>query len=340
MHFLRNRPYLLVALLVIPLLAMTTTTPIFLVVNRHIEMLPIVWLAALVPLSLSWILNYHMYRWLKGKVILQWLVTTSIMMIIATTIRSIFVDDIQRYVSTSNDPFLHQVPPLFTSLGLVKLNNTLIIVFQTLIRYRLQQVQFVKDLSEAKLQRVQAQYENLRNQIHPHFLFNTLNTLKILVHKDADKAEEYILKVSDFLRTSLQSNQSVTSSVQEDLRVAVNYLEIQEVRFKDCFTLHVDVNAAAKEKFVPVLTFQSLFENILKHNRLSKQQPIRIDVRSVDEETIEVVNTLIPLESDRMESTGTGLFNLNERFKLLGGSEVEIQESKTAFTVRIHCLEK
>jgi LytS/YehU family sensor histidine kinase len=198
----------------------------------------------------------------------------------------------------------------------------------------------VKDLSEAKLQRVQAQYENLRNQIHPHFLFNTLNTLKILVHKDADKAEAYILKVSDFLRTSLQSNQTLSHTVEEDLRVAMIYLEIQEVRFKDCFALDVELTDEIKQQMVPVLTFQCLFENILKHNRLSKQQPIRIGVRQVGDASIEVSNTLIPLESDRMESTGTGLFNLNERFKILGGTEVEISESKSFFNVKIQSLSK
>jgi two-component system LytT family sensor kinase len=340
MHFLRNRPYFAVAILVIPLLAMTTTTPIFLVVNRHIDMLPVVWVMATIPLTISWILNYHMYRWLKGKVILQWLVTTAIMLLIASTVRGILIDDIKEYLIMSEDPWLRQPPPLLTTLGLVKLDNTLIIVFQTLIRYRLQQVQFVKDLSEAKLQRVQAQYENLRNQIHPHFLFNTLNTLKILVHKDADKAEAYILKVSDFLRTSLQSNQTLSLTVEEDLRVAMNYLEIQEVRFKDCFVLDVDLTDEIKQQMVPVLTFQCLFENILKHNRLSKQQPIRIGVKQVGDASIEVTNTLIPLESDRMESTGTGLFNLNERFKILGGTEVEISEANMTFTVKINSLSK
>jgi LytS/YehU family sensor histidine kinase len=197
----------------------------------------------------------------------------------------------------------------------------------------------INDLSEAKLHRMQAQYENLRNHIHPHFLFNALNTLKILIHKDPDQAEAYILKVSEFLRSSLQSTHRAKLPVADDLRIAVNYLQIQEVRFKNCFELHIEMDQIASSKGLPILAIQSLFENILKHNRLSKAEPIHIWVKTEGPSCLVITNTRIPLESERMESTGTGLFNLSERFKLLGGQPIEIQETPLAFVVKMYYLE-
>jgi LytS/YehU family sensor histidine kinase len=136
----------------------------------------------------------------------------------------------------------------------------------------------------------------------------------------------------------LQSTHSSTLPVTEDLRIAVNYLQIQEVRFKDCFHLHVQIDDVAKAKMLPILTIQCLFENILKHNRLSKSQPIQIWVKSEGQGSLIVTNTRIPLESDLLESTGTGLFNLSERFKLLGGNALDISETQNVFSVRFNLL--
>lgn len=338
MQFLRTRPYFTIALIVVPLLAMITTTPIFLVINQRLQLLPIIWLVASGLLALAWFMNYWLFRILQGRLLLLWTITTLIMITIDLVPRLCFQQDMESFLAIHANPWLKSPPPPFMSMGVVILNNTLILVFQTLVRYRLQQVQMVKDLSEAKLQRVQAQYENLRNHIHPHFLFNTLNTLKILIHKDPDQAENYILKVSDFLRSSLQSTHSAALPATEDLRIAVNYLQIQEVRFKDCFELHLDMEPIHPTKGLPILAIQSLFENILKHNRLSKSQPIHIWVRNEGHQSMVITNTRIPLESERIESTGTGLFNLSERFKILGGAPIEIEETLVAFTVRMHYL--
>ena len=336
--FFKRHPFFLVALIVVPLLSMTTTTPIFLVLDNSLDVLPIIWLLGCVPLTVSWLLNYHVYDRVKGKVWLQWLITTSIMTIITAGIRFLFEGNLIAFLEGANGAPVRRVPPLLTTIGVVKMNNTLIIAFQTLVRYRLKEVQLVKELGETKLLRVQAQYENLKNQIHPHFLFNTLNILKILVHKDQVKAEEYIIKVSDFLRVSIQSSQTAIQTVEEDLKIASNYLEIQEVRFKDTFYLNSTLSDKVLKRNIPILTFQCLFENALKHNKLSKQRPLEIRVEALDEETILVTNTLVPLDGERMESTGTGLANLRERFVLLGAESPEIVETEHSFGIKLKLL--
>jgi sensor histidine kinase YesM len=336
--FFKRHPFFLVALIVVPLLSMTTTTPIFLVLDNSLEVLPVIWLLGCVPLTVSWLLNYHIYEKVKGKIWLQWLITTSIMTIITAGIRFLFEGNLIAFLEGVNGAPVRRVPPLLTTVGVVKMNNTLIVAFQTLVRYRLKEVQLVKELGETKLLRVQAQYENLKNQIHPHFLFNTLNILKILVHKDPVKAEEYIIKVSDFLRVSIQSSQTAIQTVEEDLRIASNYLEIQEVRFKDTFYLNSVLPDDILKKNIPILTFQCLFENALKHNKLSKQRPLEIRIEALDDETILVTNTLVPLDGERMESTGTGLANLRERFVLLGAESPEIIETEHSFGMKLKLL--
>lgn len=335
---LKRFPFLTVALIVIPLLSMTTTTPIFLVLDNSVSLLPFIWIMGCVPLSISWLLNYHVFNAVQGRVWLQWFITTAIMTSLVYTLRSTFEVEVLNFMETTNGAPVKQIPPLLTVIGIVKLNNTLIIVFQTLVRYRLNEVQLAKALNDAKIAQIEAQYENLKNQIHPHFLFNTLNILKTLVHKDPEKVEQYILKVSSFLRASLKSSDAALISVEEDLNIALNYLEIQELRFKDAFRIHVDLSEEYLKQQIPVLTFQCLIENILKHNTLSKNQPVLIDITGSEKRVITVSNTLFPRVAADGFSTSTGLKNLMKRFVLLGMEEPVIHKTEKTFGVNFNTL--
>lgn len=290
------------------------------------------------PLTVSWLINYKVYNLVRGKIWLQWLITTAIMTTFVYTLRSAFELEVMQFMEATNGAPVKQIPPLLTTIGIVKLNNTLIIVFQTLVRYRLKEVQLAKELNEVKIAQIEAQYENLKNQIHPHFLFNTLNVLKTLVHKDADKAEQYIHKVSSFLRASLKSSDAALVSVEEDLNIALNYLEIQELRFKDAFRIHVELSTDSLKQQIPVLTFQCLMENALKHNTLSRNQPIQINILEDGQNTIVVSNSIIPRLAAEDVSTGTGLNNLMKRFVLLGMKEPVICKTEHLFGVEINTL--
>lgn len=290
------------------------------------------------PLTVSWLINYKVYNLVRGKIWLQWLITTAIMTTFVYTLRSAFELEVMQFMEATNGAPVKQIPPLLTTIGIVKLNNTLIIVFQTLVRYRLKEVQLAKELNEVKIAQIEAQYENLKNQIHPHFLFNTLNVLKTLVHKDADKAEQYIHKVSSFLRASLKSSDAALVSVEEDLNIALNYLEIQELRFKDAFRIHVELSTDSLKQQIPVLTFQCLMENALKHNTLSRNQPIQINILEDGQNTIVVSNSIIPRLAAEDVSTGTGLNNLMKRFVLLGMKEPVIRKTEHLFGVEINTL--
>jgi two-component system, LytTR family, sensor kinase len=336
--FAKRYPFFLVALVVVPLLSMATTTPVFLVLDNSLSILPFVWIMACLPLTLSWLFNYFIFNSVGGRVWLQLVITTSCMVVVSILVRYLLEDQMIAFIENVNGRQIKRLPPSLTTVGVVVMNNLLIVVFQTLVRYRLKEVQLVKELGEVKLLQIEAQYDNLKNQIHPHFLFNALNVLKILVYKDPAMAEEYILKVSDFLRASLQASKTTVLTVEEDLKIARNYLAIQEVRFKEGFQLSIDLPEAVMNRNIPILTFQCLFENALKHNKLSKQDPLLLFLSFKGEDVIEVRNTRRPLEARQIESTGTGLRNLSERFVLLRGKELRIFRTENTFEVQLTLL--
>jgi sensor histidine kinase YesM len=330
-----------VAVVVIPILGMLSTTPVYMVTGNDISILPLIWLFACLPLSFSWIMNHKLYGKIGHRPVVYFTVSIAIMVVLSAGMRLLFQNQLFAYLEIYKSPQIRNIPPIITSSMMAALDNVMIILFQTLARYRLTQVRMIQDLSEAQIQRMNAQYENLRNQIHPHFLFNALNTLKILIKKDQKQAETYIIKLSAFLRSSIESSTTSLFSIREDLNIAKNYLEIQEVRFPHGFTFECRIPEHLQDQLnVPILTFQSLFENALKHNQINAENPIHILVEIDENNTIHVSNTNIPLQGERADSTGVGLHNLNQRFKIIGGTEVNITQNSDKFCVSFKPLEK
>lgn len=251
-----------------------------------------------------------------------------------------WVDQNVSFVHFMDDTIgINRKPPLLTGSLVAVLNNALIIVFQMLLRYRENQISIVKDLAAARVSQVEAQYQNLRNQVHPHFLFNSLNTLKVLVKRDPLKAEGYILKLSQFLRTTLQADKDDLVSVENDLAVGLNYLEIQGIRFEGGFRIENKLKLdESNTDQVPILTFQTLFENILKHNKVSEEDPIVIKIYQDEFGFLVVDNSIHSNWGSSEDSTGVGLENLRKRFILKGGEDINVDHTETTFSVKFKAL--
>lgn len=327
------------AFVVVPLLALLTTTPIYFAIGNDMAYLPVVWLAVSMPLAVAWIVNYKLYNRLGHTPWKYYLASTLAIGAMSTTLRLIREIPEVQLLAPSPLEHIRTIPPIISTVILSLLNNTLIIVFQTLIRYRITQVNMVRDLADAQLQRVQAQYENLRNQIHPHFLFNALNTLRILIRRKPDQAEEYVLHLSSFLRQSLEASKDASFTLLTDWRLTQDYLRIQQVRFGKGFEVWCTLsNEEMEHGKVPILTTLTLVENALKHNQLSEDNPIKIVLERNSDGSFSLTNNVVPLEAERAESTGIGLHNLNERFKILGGKELDIRQHSGTFEVRFFTL--
>lgn len=201
----------------------------------------------------------------------------------------------------------------------------------------LQDMKVKVDLENSQLRSVNAETVNqlLRQQIQPHFLFNALNVLKSLIRKYPDTAEEYLISLSDFLRASVNQNKKVLVPLAEELKICRDYMEMQKIRFGNALDYQVNI-MDTDTGYLPVFSLQPLLENAIKHNELTTSFPLRIRISETDG-WVEVANNLQPKRS-LSESTGNGLTNLSERYRILSGDPVQIIDNREGFVVKIRLL--
>ncbi|MCS3050433.1 histidine kinase [Parabacteroides johnsonii] len=179
-----------------------------------------------------------------------------------------------------------------------------------------------------------AQYRALQNQLNPHFLFNNLNTLVAEIQYNPDNAVEFVQKLSNVYRYVLQQDDKQVSSLQEELSFLQSYLFLHQVRIGDCLTVERQLPEEVMEARLPSLTLQLLMENVLKHNCISDEFPMIIRINSVNNDrAISFSNPICPKQE--IPSSGRGLKNLSERYKLLCGQDIDIQSVNNRFTVII-----
>ncbi len=183
------------------------------------------------------------------------------------------------------------------------------------------------------------QYRTLKTQVNPHFLFNSLNTLSELVYVDAKKADNYIQKLGGVYRYILNHEKTDLIPLNEEITFVKQYFDLQEERAENKVQLEIDIKNADKFRVIPV-SLQILVENALKHNSMSEECPLKIQIYLIenDNEYVTVSNN-IQRKSIIDHSSGTGLSNLKERVKLITGKEVIINQNNNIFTVKLPVLE-
>ncbi len=317
--------------MVVPMLAMLSTSPIFIVTGNDLKLLPRIWLGALFPLTAMWVINYKLYQKF-GKQKVFFVLSFVIVLSFITIMRFTFLEYFKPWRGTA----IKKIPPFIVMFLVGLVNNCMILIVQALIRLSHEHVQMAREVAALRYQNMNAKYQNLKNQLHPHFLFNALSTLKTLIKRNPQDAEEYVLKLSDFLRASIEANKRATNALEEDLLIAFNYLDIQKIRFSGSIFLDNKLtDEYIKTRAVPILSIQTLFENILKHNIVSKEEPIYIVLIQDDNGTLSIKNNIQAKSLSNVNSSGTGLANLNERFLLLGGQEVVVSKTASEFIITL-----
>lgn len=215
--------------------------------------------------------------------------------------------------------------------------NTIVVVFQNFIILQDTEARIRLENSYLKIANIEAANQLLKQQIHPHFLFNALNTLKSLIKKYPVLAEDYLVKLSDFLRASVSSNSTGVVRLEEEIKLCLDYLDMQKIRLGEAlqFTLFVP-----KEKlqlnYVPAFSLQPLLENAIKHNMLTAETPLQINIVCLN--SYIVISNNVQQKNSTEPSTGSGLANLAERYKILCGDDIVIQAGEEIFSVRIPLL--
>lgn len=193
-------------------------------------------------------------------------------------------------------------------------------------------LELLKKTSKLQKENDKVKYINLQNQLNPHFLFNSLNTLIAEIPYNPDTAVQFTKHLSSIYRYILQFSDKAKVSISQELTVLNSYIYMHKVRIGDCIILQNEIPEDYLEKKIAPLSLQLLLENIFKHNAMSPRRQMVVRLY-IEKEYICISNTIIQKISS--ESTGIGLKNLSSRSKLLTGKDIIIEKTDDLFTVKI-----
>lgn len=175
-------------------------------------------------------------------------------------------------------------------------------------------------------------YTTLKNQINPHFLFNSLNVLTDLVHEDADLSEKYIHQLSNIYRYVLDSTNHKLVPLTDELTFIESYVFLLKIRFGDKLIVNMDVAAEPDDYIVPV-ALQMLIENAVKHNQVTKDTPLKVNI--VLKDGFVVVFNKVQPKIAMPDSIGIGLENLKKQYALNTERQILVKQDETTFSVHL-----
>lgn len=218
--------------------------------------------------------------------------------------------------------------PIYISLGIT--------AFFTSRSFLIEWKHTAIEAEKIKNEQLSSKYQGLKDQLNPHFLFNSLNVLSNLVYENADQANAFIEKLSKIYRYVLDVQQEETVSLARELEFARAFLDLQKERFGDKFNYEVDVDNLESYS-LPPLSLQLLLENTFKHNKATREEPLKIEIVQ-DGESLMVRNTL-QRRAQEVRASGIGLTNIRERYRFLSDREVEVKSADGFFSVQIPLLQ-
>jgi len=184
---------------------------------------------------------------------------------------------------------------------------------------------------------IEAQFESLRNQINPHFLFNCFNALSSLVYKDADTSARFIAQLSNVYRYLLYNQEKKVVTLNEELQFIDSYLFLLKIRFGENIAIKKDISTDEDQFYIAPATLQMLIENAIKHNIVSMKNPLKIQIIA-DNQFITIINNLQEKEV-KENSMLIGLKNIKKRYEFLSEIPVEIKKSESEFWVKVPLLQ-
>jgi LytS/YehU family sensor histidine kinase len=192
------------------------------------------------------------------------------------------------------------------------------------------------EIEKYRTENLQAQLQNLKNQLNPHFLFNNLSVLSSLVYIDQDKAVDFINQLSKVYRYLLDNRDTELVSLDTELNFIRSYTYLIKIRFDKNIIFNIDVPKEKLTLLLPPLALQMLIENAIKHNEISEELPLTVDL-NIKDGKLEVSNNL-QLRSTNEVSSKTGLQNIKDRYKFFTDELVEVYETKDRFIVKVPLL--
>lgn len=313
-----------------PAIAALSVTPLFILTKLELSLYPWAFLFTTLLVLFIWAMNIGLYALAGSK---NWRYAVSglfcILLAIGFVHKAFQPMPGWRFGSWSAGVHLHLI--VFLAVDMV------VIILEDLTVVREKKAAMEIENAQLRLRNAEAMNLQLMQQVQPHFLFNSLSTLKSLIGISPEQASEYLVRLSGFLRASLSSHTSSTVQVTKELELCGDYLEMQRMRFGAALQYSIDVPAEVQQTgYLPVFSLQLLIENAIKHNMLTTARPLSISVRYLSG-WIAVANNLWRRQAG-VESAGMGMVNLRERYRVLSGDEVRIEETADTYTVYIKVL--
>ncbi len=193
------------------------------------------------------------------------------------------------------------------------------------------------EIQSLKIENLQRQFDALKNQVSPHFLFNSLSSLRTLINESPEVAQEYLDHLSTVLRYTLQSNENRLVSLSDELQFVESYFFLIKLRFTKNISLVQSISNELLGYKVPPLALQILLENAVRHNEISKRNPLEISIATTPDQTLVVSNTINKKFAPE-PGAGVGLVNLSNQYRILGDRDISIRKEDQKFIVEIPLL--
>ena len=312
------------ALVLSPLMAIYWVMPVYIFAHLEWRLLAQAALFLSIMIYIFWLINIFLLEQVQNA-LWRFLLSYLFMVVLHSSVSWV----------TVLAPGSHKISlGLYPLLALLALDTFIFILIQSNV-LQFQKEQAELEVQSLKLSNLEVQKQVLMQQLQPHFLFNSLSTLKSLIRENALEAEDYVLKLSEFLRYSVQHQSADWLSLREELQFTQDYLDLQKMRFGKALQCSIAIPEEALNLHLPMYALQTLVENAIKHNAFTTSKPLFIQ--------IEYMNARLKVSNNKAPKTlqvvsGTGLQNLRKRYELKTDKGIEVHDQELEFVVYLDLI--
>lgn len=304
-----------------------------------------IYLTTLVLTAVLWVGNRGIMLWARKKypvfedVKKRLKVQSAIMIVftlICTNILGYALHDFCGLLEHGNFPGRTMADIIIDSNNASFFSTLLVVAIYEIIYFMNELQRSIEEKELLKRESLSAQLNALRTQVNPHFLFNNLNTLVSIIPEEPEQAVAFVQQLSKVYRHILEVKDEKCIPLKDELDVLKSYAFLLKTRFGNNLEIDIRVpDEKLKNNIVP-LSLQLLMENAIKHNVVSADKPLKIYVYTVNGSL--VMSNNLQIKNQLLESTGIGLNNISNRYKMLGEKAVEVTQNETSFTVSVPLL--
>lgn len=259
--------------------------------------------------------TYYMHEkfpWDKGLKLKRLIIELIITNINASIIITIFTSILYHFFKTDHPAYQNYGSILFSGIIVAIVANSIIMLIIESYFLIKAWIKSKLELEQLKREKAESQYAALRNQVNPHFLFNSLNTLSSLIRTSPEKAIDFVDRFSKIYRYVLDVNDKIVVELKDEMNFLQSYYFLQKIRFGENLIIETHLNAESLKRFILPLSLQIVIENAIKHNEVSSERPLQIRIE-INGNYLTIKNNL-QLKHSLEPSNGIGLQNIKERY--------------------------